>query len=1125
MNRKLLPYEHDLINMLGISKEEYLKFVALQKAYSDPKEGTVLDTRNWEVAVAIVLTVIGTVFQVVSALIAPKPEIPQVQQNAVGQRQTREQRFSPRFGFNSAQELGKYGDPVPLVYADQAVNPNGGVRVSGSLLWSAVRSFGSSQFLQMLMLLSGGQITAIDFERSAFGQTVITDLIAQNRWIYFKAQGTGLLAFGDEASSSGDQDPTRYGNDTSDVYALESSPGVFTEGFSQAYSPSSSNAFGIYSPIPLGVVLYLRDEQGNKSNTGLGVRAELVGWSDAPSQALNPIAQGATLKVIIATTKNLPLDDSFSSDLKRAAGDARRTLASSFDDSGIFKLGSAKFKIKKVVGTSTDEDRVIAELACTEPGHAPSTPYNYDERNDFRSFFDQDPDYKASKKVYENLIKLDDRNQQDTIRILGVSDKSQDFVIDSVESLLASGQIWELVTTEQEYKIPPNKNWNSERTATRVVSKFYKLRDITKAEKAALRLYKSYKDALQLNADDRYFIKVVSRYEEATYTTLASSDIIYLSLRCQVFRRIAGRQRVYGSKQVKGYPESDNGVKQRTAIFMLRYRKAGAAEWLYAPGFYAVRRAAEQDNFVYLKFKGNEFTSWQFRFEPVIDPISEVKTHPQIQSAREDGSLTVFYHYLQNSPKEGEGEQTLSLGEGNYLYFTGFSQEAKRGFTYPLPPLNKSPRGTNEWDLFSLDADTDLTASFDRGPEFALSAVTEQQLQAYNRATLYKNLSLIGFNVFSGKSLQDMRSFSTHVTQGKPVRRIDVDTKLAPSEPDGPSCYAPDIFLDTVYDTDDGIGKYAVIEAIDITKLAESKRFCMKNKLFMDCLIADPGNWRQFWVSSAPYNLLEFARINGRETLVPSVPFNPITGEITRDVAISALFNQGNIIEDSYKEEFMDYDSNVQDVIATGIYRATDPGSAFAVNKSVAVKLADAKEIDCVRQTFDLSAFVTNEEQTVLFLKLICNLRRYVRSAIEFKTFPTTTPIFPGAYIYVDVGFNAWQGVRTGIVEADGYLNVPLDNAIPADTNFSALLYRSDRGVTSLTNVRVENNRSAQLVGYESYLFVLGEQITSKRVYRVSDVQMDEEGEVTVRATIFPCDSQGKALISNFQDELFTVTR
>jgi hypothetical protein len=1116
MKRKLLPYEYDLIQALGISKEDYLEFVALQKAYSDIKEGTVLDARNDFGITAIVLTIIGTVFQVVSALLAPKPQIPR---SNVGERQTREQRFSPRFGFNSAQELGKYGDPVPVVYADQATNPAGGVRVSGLLLWSAVRSFGSSQFLQMMMMLSGGKITSVDFDRSAFGQTVVTDLVAQNRWIYFKPNDTGLLVFANEVSEESAEDPTKYGSANSDTYAIESSPGVFAEGFSQAYSPSGSNTFGIYSPVPIFAKLYLRNGEGKKSAIHIGIGAELVGWTDAPGQALGQIEKGQSLTIAIEDTKSLPTDGKFSSDLARAAGDTRRTLAGSFDDSGVFKLGSAKFKVKTVTGTSTDEDRVIAKLICIEPGHAPSTPYSYDERKDFIGFFEDDPDFKSSKQVYQDLIKLDVRDDDKAVskgRGNGLG-PSQAFVVDSVETLLKSGEIWTL-----QYNLGPAKD----RQGIPIASTFYyKLRNLSNGEKAALRLYKSYLDTVKYNADDRYSIKAIARYEEGSYTTLAASNIVYLSIRCQVYRRISGRQRVYGSKQVNGYPESDNGVKQRTAIFILRYRKAGAAEWLYAPGFYAVRRAAEQDNFVYLKFKGGDFASWQFQFEPVIDPVSELKTHPQIVSQREDGTLTVFYHYLQNSPKEGAGEQTLVLEGGSFLYFTGFSQEARQGFPYPMPPLNKSPRGTNEWDLFSLDADTDLTASFDRGPEFTLSAVTEQQLQAYNRSTLYNNISLIGFNVFGGKGLQDMRSFSTHVTQGRPVRRINLETGQAPSEPDGPSCYAPDIFLDTVYDADDGIGKYAAIDAIDVAKLTESKRFCVKNKLFMDCLIADPGNWREFWVLNAPFSLLEFARINGRETLVPSVPFNPLTGEITQDIAISALFNQGNIIEDSYKEEFMDYSANVQDIVATGIYRATESGSAFALNKSVTVKLQDAKEVDCVRQTFDLSAFVTNEAQVILFLKLACNLRRHVRSAVEFRTFPTTTPVFPGAYIYVDIGFNAWQGVRTGIVESDGYLNTPLDSNIPTDTSFSALLYRSDRGVVSLQGVRVSNKRSAQLAGYEGYMFVLGEQVTSKRVYRVSDVQMDEEGEATIRATLFPCDGQGKALISNFREELFDVTR
>jgi hypothetical protein len=50
MTRKLLPYEYDLIDALGVSKEEYLDFVAQQHIYEDPKQGTALDVRGGPVA-------------------------------------------------------------------------------------------------------------------------------------------------------------------------------------------------------------------------------------------------------------------------------------------------------------------------------------------------------------------------------------------------------------------------------------------------------------------------------------------------------------------------------------------------------------------------------------------------------------------------------------------------------------------------------------------------------------------------------------------------------------------------------------------------------------------------------------------------------------------------------------------------------------------------------------------------------------------------------------------------------------------------------------------------------------------------------------------------------------------
>jgi hypothetical protein len=36
---------------------------------------------------------------------------------------------------------------------------------------------------------------------------------------------------------------------------------------------------------------------------------------------------------------------------------------------------------------------------------------------------------------------------------------------------------------------------------------------------------------------------------------------------------------------------------------------------------------------------------------------------------------------------------------------------------------------------------------------------------------------------------------------------------------------------------------------------------------------------------------------------------------------------------------------------------------------------------------------------------------------------------------------------------------------------------------------------------------------------------MDEEGEVTIRGTIFPCDAADNSLIADFSDNLFTIQR
>ena len=117
MTRKLLPYEYDLIQQLGVTEDEYLDFIEVQFNYElsaaeriakpqcEPVSTAFLMTSLGlatfaeTLIVAAVLIAPGILFQVAAMLLMPKPSLP----SSGGNNKAREQRFSPRFGFNSSQ--------------------------------------------------------------------------------------------------------------------------------------------------------------------------------------------------------------------------------------------------------------------------------------------------------------------------------------------------------------------------------------------------------------------------------------------------------------------------------------------------------------------------------------------------------------------------------------------------------------------------------------------------------------------------------------------------------------------------------------------------------------------------------------------------------------------------------------------------------------------------------------------------------------------------------------------------------------------------------------------------------------------------------------------------------------
>jgi hypothetical protein len=1134
--RKLLPYEYNLIKQLGISKEEYLEFIAIQSAYNDSKAGTIFDIRAD--TVSIVLTVVGLIFTVASTLLRPKPRINTPRGVSVGtpvqgtpiegiggQAQTREQRFSPRFGFNGQQDLAKYGDPVNLIYCNTDINPKGAVRAASSLVWSAVRSYGSSQFVQLLLVLGAGRIARINADKSAFGQVALEDLVTQNKFFYHNNQSTGLLTWSDENYGRGNEDPTFYGNSLNNPYRLQPEPSNNrVDGFSQAYSPSTQNAFGIYGVVPINTLVYQRNENGDKISQAVGITAN---YSWTGGEFLNI---GTQITITIANTKDPRTGDEDypgQNDIFEQAQETRRTLATAFDASGIFKLGSAIFKVISINAGSPDEQDMLITLKCIESGFATYSGYNNiippASTNGNAKQVRTDTSYVNAVKILERLASEDDRQAR---KFAGFDDRGDnnfpiyeylDYsyenlvegnhpkgdwqlaheIINNVSRLSGSGVYKQIFYTGSDPDSGVEFSYFS--------GYYVKQRDITQEEQNAYFIYKKAETSIT-GPESLFFTKALARSESASYRTIQECNIVDFAIKSRIYKRISGRQQFYGRNNRNGYPISDNGIKNRVAMFLFKYRLAGVSSFTIAPVIIAISRAADIDNFNYIKFSTQlpQAQYWEFKLESIAETFAEIKKHRELR--QDDGSTNFLY--LENS---SDGV-TITLPNVGTLQSTGRIINSSQGF----PPLNESPGGISEWDLFNLDADSQCQFSFESGPEFTLSCVSEQQIQPFsNFPNLYKNLSMVGLNLYSGRNLQDLRSFTAFVTKGRISTLLDGDGT-------GCACHAPDIFLDTIIDVEDGIGKYAKIQGVDQDQLTKTKRFCRVNKLFMDGVIADTTNWRQFWVDAAPFSLLEFARIGGRETLIPAVPYDENTGTMNRIVNVSALFNQGNIIEGSYKEEHLDYGSSVQDLIATIVYRGADADGTFSANRAVEVKLNNTVEADAVRETFYASQFVSTQQQAILYGKFLCNIRRHIKVGIEFKTFPTMDPISPGAFIYVDIGQNSWDGIRTGIVGRGGTLNIPLDNSLP-NAAYAFLLYQSGKAVISRI-ATTNNNIAAGLADLDGYLFVLGQKTTTRRVFRVTEVDMDEEGEITVRGTNYPCTSDGLSEIANFEDAVFTVT-
>lgn len=283
----LLPFEKDLIDQLGITAAEYNEFrreVMWRSRVRPAAYANVPDVQADALTISIISLVVGVLSSAASYLLTPKPQQPQ--QAKIRNRQldniVGRDRFAPTYGFQSGQDISRYGEAIPIVFTKQIPGwrPNeyiGGVMVSPKLVWSRLFSWGTYQSADLVFLVGQGRMgrgpystpaeIAADRAGIYIGQTPL-DTFNENdyRWFYYQGGEPNANGIGYSSDSRLVGSNNRYGKlgqdfgQNTNAFYAPTFAGGDSDAFSHSYSPNNQLRFGAYNAIPNGTPLRLNWE-------------------------------------------------------------------------------------------------------------------------------------------------------------------------------------------------------------------------------------------------------------------------------------------------------------------------------------------------------------------------------------------------------------------------------------------------------------------------------------------------------------------------------------------------------------------------------------------------------------------------------------------------------------------------------------------------------------------------------------------------------------------------------------------------------------------------------------------------------------------------------------------------
>ena len=470
-------------------------------------------------------------------------------------------------------------------------------------------------------------------------------------------------------------------------------------------------------------------------------------------------------------------------------------------------------------------------------------------------------------------------------------------------------------------------------------------------------------------------------------------------------------------------------------------------------------------------------------------------------------------------------------------YSAGRSVVRVQGIGINLPDLivqevADSSQGQSVAENYDAVADVYLydqqEGSHQNGPEHQVVYVNEQR---QNKNTpLYDNMALIGLQLRSGKEWNDFNNFTYYAKQGINVTRMVEPTSgntsgySSPGSITGPTHLFPEILRHLLRAPSAGAGTLIPEDMIDWPGFQAACKVCIQNNLFYDGVIGSPVNVRDWAYEHAPYFFLDFLILGGKISLQPTFPVAPeqgltgysIYGAYARLPKISALFTDGNIVEDSLQVSWYPTEQRLAPQVLVTVRDEVEDG--FAETRNILVRPNDPNHKSLQVEAVDFTGFCTNATHAISFAKLLIQTRRYVTHTITFKTFPEGLALAPGAYFKVASQARHVDQFQNGYVLSDG----KVVSSTGLSGSNSVYWWRSGLTEVQTGTMTVDGNgfTSATFAGA---VFTVYSSAQSAYVYKAELISYDEEGMVEISGTHVPVDATGRITYLNLADDQFVV--